>query len=76
MLVRTSTINVSAARSGSNIHLSFPTQTGWGYRVFYRTNLVTGSWTLLNSTAGNGSVESASDSTTGGNQRFYIVTSP
>jgi len=76
MLVRTSTINVSAARSGSNLNISFPTQIGWGYRVFYRTNLVTGSWTLLNSTAGNGSVKSVSDSTTGGNQRFYIVTSP
>ncbi|MGA2685613.1 MAG: hypothetical protein ABSF51_11225 [Verrucomicrobiota bacterium] len=76
MLVRTSTINASAARSGSNINISFPTQNGWNYRVFYRTNLVTGSWTLLNSTAGNGSVESVSDSTTGGNQRFYKVTSP
>ena len=66
----------SAARAANNINISFPTQNGWGYRVFYKTNLTSGSWTLLNSTAGNGSVVSVTDSSPGDNQRFYKVTSP
>jgi len=76
MLVPTSPINLSASRSGNNINLTFPTQTGWGYRVFYRTNLATGSWTLLNSTTGNGSAQTVTDSSAGGSQRFYKVMSP
>ena len=76
MLVPASPIRLSAARSGNNINLFFPSQTGGDYRVFYRTNLTAGSWTLLNSVLGNGSVESVTDSTTGGSQRFYKVTSP
>ena len=76
MLVPASAINLSAARAANNINISFPTQNGWGYRVFYKTNLTSGSWTLLNSTAGNGSVESVTDSSPGDNQRFYKVTSP
>jgi len=76
MLVRTSAINTSAARSGGNINISFPTQTGWGYRVFYRTNLTAGSWALLNSVVGSGSAVSVTDPGPGDKQRFYKVTSP
>jgi hypothetical protein len=76
MLVSASPIRLSAARSGHNINVSFPTRTGGSYRVFYRTNLTAGSWTLLNSVSGNGSVESVTDSTAGGSPRFYKVTSP
>ncbi|HUA64349.1 MAG TPA: hypothetical protein VME24_00775, partial [Alphaproteobacteria bacterium] len=76
MLVPTSAINLSAARSGNNINISFPTQNGFNYRLYYKTDLTAGSWTLLNSTVGNGSVESMTDSGAGGNQRFYKVTSP
>ncbi len=76
MLVPTSSIAASAVRSGNNINISFPTQTGWGYRVFYRTNLTTGSWALLNSTVGNGSVKSVIDPSPADSQRFYKVTSP
>ena len=76
MLVSTTPITASAARSGNNINISFPTQTGWGYRVFYRTNLSTGSWALLNSTVGNGSVKSVTDPSPQDSQRFYKVTSP
>jgi hypothetical protein len=76
MLVPASPIRLSAARSGNNINVSFPAQTGGVYRVFYRTNLTVGNWTLLNSAPGNGSVESVTDSTGGGSQRFYKVTSP
>ena len=76
MLVPSSAVKVSAARSGNNINISFPTQTGWSYRVFYRTNLTSGSWTLLNSAVGNGTVGTITDSGAGGGQRFYKVTSP
>jgi hypothetical protein len=76
MLVPASGVKLSAARSGNDIDLSFPTQTGWNYRVFYRTNLTSGSWTWLNSVVGNGSVGTVADSSVGGSQRFYEVTSP
>ena len=76
MLVSASGINLSAARSGNNINISFPTQLGSGYRIFYRTDLTTGNWTLLNIVLGNGAVETVTDSSPAGNQRFYKVTSP
>jgi hypothetical protein len=76
MLVPASGINLSAARSGNNINISFPTQLGSGYRVFYRTDLTTGNWTLLNTVLGNGSVEVVTNSSPAGNQQFYKVTSP
>jgi hypothetical protein len=76
MLVQTSPINASATRSGGNINISFPTQTGWNYRVFYRTNLTAGSWTLLNSALGTGSAVAVTDPNPGDKQRFYKVTSP
>ena len=46
MLVPASGITLSATRSGSNVGVSFPTQTGATYRVFYRANLTTGNWTF------------------------------
>ena len=76
MLVQASGIRLSAARSGSNIVVSFPTQAGSNYRVFFRTNLSTGNWTLLNSVLGDGTVKSVSDSNPAGSPRFYEVTSP
>jgi hypothetical protein len=75
MLVPASGINLSAARSGSNVGISFPTQAGAIYRVFYRTNLTTGNWTLLATVLGDGTAKSVSDPVTG-SQRFYKVTSP
>lgn len=76
MLVPASPIHLSAARSGNNVNIFFPTQIGGVYRVFYRTNLTAGSWMLLDSLPGNGAVESATDSTAGDSRRFYKVTSP
>jgi len=75
MLVQASGINLSAARSGSNVNISFPTQNGFNYRVFSRTNLTTGNWMLQTSLLGNGTQKSVNDPITGG-QRFYEVTSP
>jgi hypothetical protein len=76
MLVPASSIKLSAGRSGNNINISFPTQNGGVYRIFYRTNLLNGNWTLLNTVSGNGTVKSVTDSTVGGSLGFYQVTSP
>ena len=75
MLVPASGFSLSAARSGGNVGISFPTQTGAIYRVFYRTNLTAGNWILLTSVLGDGTQKSVGDPLTG-NPRFYKVTSP
>ena len=75
MLVPASGITLSAAGSGSNVSISFPTQAGATYRVFYRANLTTGNWNLLTTVLGDGTVKSVSDPLTG-SQRFYKMTSP
>jgi hypothetical protein len=76
MLVPVRGIHISAAQSGGNTVISFPTTAGSTYRVFYSTSLTSGSWTQLATVPGNGTVESASDATSGGSMRFYKVTSP
>jgi hypothetical protein len=75
MFVPANGISLTASRSNNNIVVSFPTQTGVNYRVFYRTNLSTGNWTLLSSVPGNGAVKSVTDPSTGA-QRFYKVAAP
>ena len=75
MLVPAAGITLSAARSGGNLVLSFPTQNGVNYRVFYRNDLTTGNWSLLTSVLGNGAIKSVSDPTTA-SARFYKVTAP
>ena len=75
MLVPATGINLTATRSGGNTVISFPTQTGVNYRVFYRTNLIAGNWNLLTTVLGNGTSKSATDPTTG-TQRFYKVVAP
>lgn len=76
MLVRASSISLSATKSGNNVNITFPTVAGSYYRVFYRTDLTAGNWTLLNTVLGDGTVKFVTDSGSGGNQRFYTVTSP
>lgn len=75
MFVPAGGISLKATRTGSNTLVSFPTQPGVVYRVFYRTDLTTGNWTLLTSVLGDGTVKSASDSSSD-RQRFYKVVSP
>ena len=65
---------LTATRSGGNIVISFPTQNGHNYQVEYKNNLSDLIWTPLGSAiVGNGSVQSASDSTVGRSARFYHV---
>jgi len=75
MLVPATGIPLTTARSGNNIVVSFPTQTGATYRVFYRTDLATGDWVLLTSVLGDGSVKSVTEASTAA-RRFYKVVSP
>ena len=75
MLVPAGGITLRAASSAGNTVLSFPSQNGVSYRVFYRTNLTIGNWTLLTAVLGNGAVKSVSD-LANGTSRFYKVTSP
>lgn len=75
MLVPASGINLLAGRSGNNVVISFPTQAGVIYRVFYRDNLATGNWPLLTSVLGDGTVKTVSDPATSAG-RFYRVTAP
>lgn len=76
MLVSATPVSLNAALAANQFNLSFPTQKGANYRVFYRTNLVVGNWSLLTSMVGDGTVKSVTDSTVGSSQRFYEVTSP
>ena len=76
MLVPASPVHMSATRSGANVNISFAAQTGSIYRLFYRTNLTSGSWTLLNTVLGNAPVQSVTDPAPADRVRFYKVTSP
>jgi hypothetical protein len=75
MLVPAAGIRLTARPAGSNVALSFPTQVGANYRVFYKTNLTTATWTLLNSGPGNGGTKTVNDPASALG-RFYKVTSP
>jgi hypothetical protein len=75
MFVPAGGISLKAARNGSNVLISFPTQTGVSYRVFYRTDIASGNWTLLTTVLGDGTTKSATDSTST-SPRFYKVVSP
>jgi hypothetical protein len=75
MLVPASGITLTATPSVGNTILSFPSQAGVAYRVFSRTNLTAGNWTLLTTVVGPGAVTTISDPTTG-TSRFYKVTAP
>jgi hypothetical protein len=75
MLVPVQGIQLSAKRStGSNV-LSIPTQPGATYRVFYSTSLSSGSWTLLMTIVGDGTLKTFADPSTDA-ARFYKVVSP
>src|SRR5262249_47656859 len=75
MLVPATGISLTASPQGNNIVISFPTQNGANYRVFYRTDLNAGNWVLRPSVLGTGSVKSVTDTLTP-NRRFYKVVAP
>ena len=75
MLVPASGIRLTATRSGGNILVSFPTQSGVNYRVLYRDDLLAGTWNVLTRVLGDGTIKSASDAPAGA-RRFYKVVAP
>ncbi|HEY9175842.1 MAG TPA: hypothetical protein VI136_26480 [Verrucomicrobiae bacterium] len=75
MFVPASGIPLSAAKVGGSVQLSFPTQAGVVYRVFQRTDVHNGAWSLLTTVLGDGSVKTVNDPATT-LQRFYKVVAP
>jgi hypothetical protein len=64
---------LTAAMSGGNIQISFPTQSGYSYQLQYKNNLTDPNWTSVGSpVSGDGTVKSVSDAATLSN-RFYHV---
>jgi hypothetical protein len=75
MFVPASGIPISAAKIGAAVQVSFPTQTGVLYRVFYRTDLTGGNWSLLTTVLGDGSAKTVSDPAPD-LQRYYKIVAP
>ena len=64
-------VSLTASKSGTNIVLSFPTQAGTTYTVYYKINLTDPAWSQLGApVVGNGSIKSVTDGISGGT-RFY-----
>jgi hypothetical protein len=62
--------SLSAAPSGNNVNLSFPSVAGHDYNVQYKTNLTAGNWQTLTTVSGTGTNIVVPDATALGN-RFY-----
>jgi hypothetical protein len=66
-------VKLTASFSVTNVTLSFPTETGFGYTVQYKDDLTSGAWAALpqaTSVWGDGSVKSVSVGPVGA-KRFY-----
>jgi len=61
---------ITATRTGTNIVISFPTQSGFNYQVQYKNDLTDAVWNPLGSVAGDNTVKSITDPVMG-NVRFY-----
>jgi hypothetical protein len=75
MFVPAGGISLAARQSAGNVNLSFPTVSNATYRVFYRSNLTSGSWIFMANVLGDGTRKTLSGPATA-SQRFYMVTSP
>jgi hypothetical protein len=66
--------SLSSSVSGNQIHISFPTTTGFSYDVLYSSSLVnpTPSWSPLTTVPGDGTVHSVPDNL-GPGTKFYRV---
>ncbi|HEY1789547.1 MAG TPA: cellulase family glycosylhydrolase [Verrucomicrobiae bacterium] len=60
--IQAAPLMINAAMAGTNINLSFMTESGFGYQVQYKTNLSNANWISLGSPLnGNNSVQSVGD---------------
>jgi hypothetical protein len=67
-------VSLTASLSGTNIALSFPTQVGSTYTVYYKNNLTDPTWTQLGApVSGDGSIMSVLDGISE-SHRFYRLT--
>jgi hypothetical protein len=67
-------VSLTASLSGTNIVLSFPTQAGFTYTVYYKNNLTDPTWTQLGAPVlGDGSIMSVLDGISE-SHRFYRLT--
>ena len=65
---------LTSSVNGGNIHISFPTQTGYSYQLLYKNNLTNSTWTPVGAAvSGDGNVHSVNDATAGQSSRFYRV---
>jgi len=63
---------LSATVSAGTVSINFPTVSGHSYTVLWSSSLNPTSWqTLASGIAGDGTVKTVTDSTTGGAARFY-----
>jgi hypothetical protein len=65
-------VRITATPNGSSLALSFPTQAGFTYTVYYKNDLSDATWSTLTSLPGDGSVKTVNDGITG-SKRFYRV---
>jgi beta-glucanase (GH16 family) len=67
--------SLNAVLVGSQIQISFPTQTGLDYQVGYKTDLNEPAWTPIETILGDGTKKTVAYPTSDPNQaiRFYIV---
>jgi len=64
---------LTATVVGGNIHISFPTETGYSYQLQYKNNLTDANWTSVGSAvSGNGTAQAVNDPAATGS-RFYQV---
>jgi hypothetical protein len=63
---------LNAIQTGTNVAISFPTQSGFNYQVQYKINLSDAVWNSLGIFAGDNSVKSVNDPNIF-STRFYRV---
>jgi hypothetical protein len=63
---------INATQTGTNIVISFPTQSGFNYQVQYKNDLMDAVWSPLGGVAGDNTVKSINEPATG-HTRFYRV---
>ncbi len=70
--IQAAPLEISAVFNGTNVFVSFLTESGLSYQVQYKNNLADANWTLLEAVSGNDAIQSVSD-LADGNGRFYRV---
>jgi hyaluronate lyase len=65
--------DVSATSSGTNIAISFPTQSGFNYQVEYKNNLTDAGWTPLGNNVPGNNATQVFNYAPAGQARFYRV---